>query len=178
MRVDLMREWLVDLGDVGDDEEEKHLKVRETKTIGDVFLWKFRLLIELHSICCISPTASETFQKCLTKYHDWPDATHCISWSMIWLSLFPGPLLECTFGRKQGQIFLWQCPEIWILNIIPLAGVAASGVCCVKKSVFTQQTPVFKIHTTLLTWWHVRLRPIFRWHQFGEFPWPAWAVAV
>ena len=28
MRVDLMREWLVDLGDVGDDEEEKHLKVR------------------------------------------------------------------------------------------------------------------------------------------------------
>ena len=27
------------------------------------------------------------------------------------------------------------------------------------------------------TGWHVRLRPIFRWHQFGEFPWPAWAVA-
>ena len=36
MRVDLMREWLVDLGDVGDDEEEKHLKVREPKTMADV----------------------------------------------------------------------------------------------------------------------------------------------
>ena len=33
MRVDLMREWLVDLGDVQDEEEEeeKHLKVGTTK---------------------------------------------------------------------------------------------------------------------------------------------------
>ena len=33
MRVDLMREWLIDLGDVGDEEEEKHLKVRQPKYI-------------------------------------------------------------------------------------------------------------------------------------------------
>ena len=42
-----------------------------------VFLWKFWLPIGLHSSCNISSTASGTFQKYFTKYHDWPDSTQC-----------------------------------------------------------------------------------------------------
>ena len=34
-----------------------------------VFFLTFRLPIGLHSSCCMSPTASGSFQKCLTKYH-------------------------------------------------------------------------------------------------------------
>ena len=41
-----------------------------------VFFLKFRLPFGLHSSSCISPTANGTFQKCFTKYYDWPDATH------------------------------------------------------------------------------------------------------
>ena len=37
-----------------------------------VFTLKFQLLIGLHSSCNISPSASGTFQKSFTKYHDWP----------------------------------------------------------------------------------------------------------
>ena len=42
-----------------------------------LFFWKSRLPIGLYNSCSISPTAGGTFQKCLSKYHDWPDATLC-----------------------------------------------------------------------------------------------------
>ena len=52
------------------------------------FIWKFRLPIGLLSSCSISPTAGGTFQKCFTKYHDWPDATQCLyswkAWGCLW----------------------------------------------------------------------------------------------
>ena len=41
------------------------------------FFWKFRLLIWLHSSCCISPTASGRFQKCFTKV-SWLTGCHTV----------------------------------------------------------------------------------------------------
>ena len=49
MRVDLMREWLVDLGDVGDDEEEKHLKVRQTKCSSLLQDWGKHAFKKIHN---------------------------------------------------------------------------------------------------------------------------------
>ena len=42
-----------------------------------VFFLKFWSPIGLHSSCCIRPMTSGTYQKCFTKYHDWPDAIQC-----------------------------------------------------------------------------------------------------
>ena len=50
----------------------------------NVFSLKIWLPFGLHSSCCINPTASTTFQKTFTKYHDWPDATQCSISSRPW----------------------------------------------------------------------------------------------
>ena len=78
---------------------------------------KFWLPIGLHSSCHISPTDSGTFQKCFTKYHDWPDATQCISPRSPSHRLTP-PLP----------------PQTDILWSIDLRGFTADKTCCPFKS--------------------------------------------
>ena len=47
---------------------------------------------------CISPMAIGTFQKCFTKYHNWPDATQCI---VLFMSSWAG--LEPLFSRNSNH---------------------------------------------------------------------------
>ena len=73
------------------------------RTIGRNVFLKLLSPMGLHSSWCTSPTASGTFQKCLTKYHDRSEATECTL-----LLLAPGPVgfvkkykEEVSFHRSQ-----------------------------------------------------------------------------